>query len=151
MNSISAVGDTEFIASKNNKWSRYFRTVVLLGVAMNLVVGIPALFVPGTILSWIGLPPEVTEFWVRLACWLLILLSLTYIPAAIDPHRSPAHSWLTVAARWGGVFFVTATVVAQDLNLRYLYFALGDLIFAIPELIILTLVFKDTGNNLTRT
>ena len=92
MNSISAVGDTEFIASKNNKWSRYFRTVVLLGVTMNLVVGIPALFVPGTILSWIGLPPEVTEFWVRLACWLLILLSLTYIPAAIDPHRSPAHS-----------------------------------------------------------
>ena len=92
MNSISAVGDTEFIASKNNKWSRYFRTVVLLGVTMNLVVGIPALFVPGTILSWIELPPEVTEFWVRLACWLLILLSLTYIPAVIGRQ-------LTVAAR----------------------------------------------------
>ena len=75
-----AVGETDLIASNNNNWARYFRIVVLTGVAMNLVVGIPALFIPGTILDWIGLPLEVTEFWVRLACWLLILLSLTYIP-----------------------------------------------------------------------
>ena len=134
------------ISSKGNKWPRYFGIVVILGVAMNLAVGIPALFIPGTILSWIGLPLEVTEFWARLACWLLILLSLTYIPTAIDPFRSPAHSWITVAARWGGVFFVTAMVVTQDLNLRYLYFAVGDLMFAIPELIILMLAFK-TGKN----
>jgi len=140
-----AVGDTELTASNNN-WARYWRIVVLVGVAMNLVVGIPALFIPGTILDWIGLPFEVTEFWVRLACWLLILLSLTYIPTAIDPYRSPAHSWLTVGARWGGVFFVTITVVAQDLSLGYLYFALGDLIFAIPELIILNMVFKNKSD-----
>ena len=137
-----AVGDTELIASNKNNWAMYWRIVVLTGVVMNLVVGIPALFIPGTILDWIGLPLEVTEFWVRLACWLLILLSLTYIPTAIDPYRSPAHSWITVGARWGGVLFVTITVVAQDLSLGYLYFALGDLIFAIPESIILTMVFK---------
>ena len=134
------------IASNNNNWARSFRIVVLTGVAMNLVVGIPALFFPGTILDWIGLPIEITEFWVRLACWLLILLSLTYIPTAIDPYRSPAHSFLTVAARWGGVFFVTIVVVTQDLSLGYLYFALGDLIFAIPESIILTMVFKDRSD-----
>lgn len=133
-------------ASNNNNWARYWRIVVLLGVAMNLVVGIPALFIPGTILDLIGLPFEVTEFWVRLACWLLILLSLTYIPTAIDPYRSPVHSWITVGARWGGVFFVTITVVAQDLSLGYLYFALGDLIFGIPELIILNMVFKDRSD-----
>ena len=131
------------IASNKNNWAMYWRIVVLIGVAMNLVVGIPALFIPGTILGWIGLPLEDTEFWVRLACWLLILLSLTYIPTAIDPYRSPAHSWITVGARWGGVFFVTIVIVAQDLSLGYLFFALGDLIFAIPESIILTMLFKN--------
>ena len=84
-----------------NRYARYFGIVVIVGVAMNFAIAVPSLIVPGTILSWIGLPAEVTEFWVRLACWLLLLLSLSYIPTAIDPYRSPAHSCLTVGARWG--------------------------------------------------
>ena len=131
---------------RKGRWARYFGIVVILGVVMNLAAGIPGILMPGAVLSFIGLPQEVTEFWVRLACWLLVLLSLTYIPTAIDPYRSPAHSWITVGARWGGVFFVSATTFTLGLNLRYLFFALGDLIFAIPELILLTLAFRDNKN-----
>ena len=113
---------------------------------MNLGAAIPGMIVPGAVLSFMGLGPEVTEFWVRLACWLLILLSLAYVPTAIDPYRSPAHSWLTVGARWGGVCFVSTTTLILGLNFRFLIFALGDLIFAVPELILLTLAFRVNRN-----
>ena len=125
-----------------NKFAKLFGIVVLLGVLMNLVVGIPGILVPQQVLGFIGLPSETTEFWARLTCWLLLLLSFMYVPAALQPFRSPPHSWLTVASRWGGVFFVTSTTLIMSLDWRYLYFALGDLIFAIPELILLALAFR---------
>ena len=38
-------------------------------------------------------------------------------------------------------------VLSLDLDLRYLAFALADLIFAIPELVLLTMAFKTNGND----
>ena len=132
----------KMIQEGNGRSPKYFKFIVILGVVMNLGAAIPGIIVPGAVLSFLGLGPEITEFWVRLACWLLILLSFTYVPTAIDPYRSPAYSWLTVGARWGGVFFVSATTLILGLNPRFLIFALGDLIFAIPELIFLALAFR---------
>ncbi|MDA0735341.1 MAG: hypothetical protein O2909_12200 [Chloroflexi bacterium] len=129
-----------------DKFAKLFKITVLLGVLLNLVVGIPGVLVPQLVLGFIGLPIEATEFWARLTCWLLILLSFMYIPAALQPFRSPPHSWLTVASRWGGVFFVTTVTLTMSLDWRYLYFALGDLIFAIPELIFLALAFRSRNN-----
>jgi hypothetical protein len=126
-----------------NKYARIFGIVVILGVLMNLGAAIPGMIIPGAVLDFIGLEQEVTEFWARLASWLLILLSFMYVPAALQTFRSPAHGWLTVASRWGGVFFVSSTTFILGLNLRYLVFALGDLIFAVPELVLLALAFND--------
>ena len=142
MSSVNRAAEQE----QSNKFAKLFKITVLLGVLMNLVVGIPGVLVPELVLGFVGLPTETTEFWARLTCWLLILLSLMYVPAALQPFRSPPHSWLTVASRWGGVFFVTTLTLAMALDWRYLYFALGDLIFAIPELIFLALAFRSRNN-----
>lgn len=138
MSNVNQAADLE----QANKFAKLFKIVVLLGVLMNLVVGIPGILVPQQVLGFIGLPTEATEFWARLTCWLLLLLSFMYIPAALQPFRSPPHSWLTVASRWGGVFFVSIVTFTMALDWRYLYFALGDLIFAVPELILLALAFR---------
>jgi hypothetical protein len=129
---------------QSNKYARLFGIVVLIGALVNLGVAIPGIIIPGIVLDLIGLEPEVTEFWARFAAWLLILLSLMYVPAALQPFRSPAHSWLTVACRWGGVFFILSTTFILGLSLRYLIFVLLDLVFAVPELILLALAFRQT-------
>jgi hypothetical protein len=128
---------------QSNNYARLFGVAVLIGVLVNLGVAIPGMIIPGTVLDFIGLEPEVTEFWARFAAWLLILLSFMYVPAALQPFRSPAHSWLTVACRWGGVFFIFSTTFILGLNLRYLTFVLLDLIFAVSEQILLALAFRD--------
>jgi hypothetical protein len=138
MSVVSQMGYQE----RNNTFAKLFGVVVIIGVLMNLGAAIPGLIIPGWVLAFIGLGPEVTEFWARFACWLLILLSFMYIPAALQPFRSPAHSWLTVACRWGGVFFITATTLILSLNQLFLVFALWDLIFAIPELVLLALAYR---------
>jgi putative effector of murein hydrolase LrgA (UPF0299 family) len=89
---------------QSNKYARFFGIAVLIGVVVNLGAAIPGIIIPGMVLGLLGLEAEVTEFWARFAAWLLILLSLMYIPAGLQTFRSPAHSWLTVACRWGGVF-----------------------------------------------
>jgi hypothetical protein len=128
-----------------NKYARLFGVVVLIGVLVNLGAAIPGIIVPGVVLALIGLEPEVTEFWGRFAAWLLILLSSMYVPAALQPFRSPAHSWLTVASRWGGALFIFSTTLILGLNWCYLIFALLDLVFAVSELILLALAFRDEG------
>jgi hypothetical protein len=76
----------------SNKYARLFGIVVLIGVVVNLGAAMPGIIIPEIILGLLGLEPEVTEFWTRFAAWLLILLSLMYIPAGLQPFRSPAHS-----------------------------------------------------------
>lgn len=130
---------------QSNKYARLFGAVVIIGVLVNLGLAIPGMIIPGTVLYLIGLEPDVTDFWARFAAWLLVLLSFMYVPAALQPFRSPAHSWLTVACRWGGVFFIFATTFILGLSLRYLTFVLLDSIFAVSELVLLALAFKDGG------
>jgi hypothetical protein len=75
--------------------------------------------------------------WTRFAAWLLILLSLLYVPGAMDVYRYRATAQLSVLARLAGVlFFATQAAV---------YRMLGglDLAFFIPEAILLTLALRN--------
>ena len=128
-----------------NGHARNFGIVVWAGVLANSLVAATGIFTPGFLLSVLGLGTAMPDFWTRLAAWLLFLLSLYYIPAANRPFHSPINSWLAVAARWGGVVFVSSAVIFLDLSFRFLVFALFDLIFAIPETIFLALAFRSRG------
>ena len=125
-----------------NEYAKYFGRVVWIGVLANFVVAAFGIFAPGFLMSVLGLGTAVPDFWVRLTAWLLFLLSLFYIPAANAPFHSPVNSWLTVSARWGGVIFVSSVTFSLGLDLRFLVFAFFDLVFAVPELILLSLAYR---------
>ena len=109
---------------------RWFRRVVWLGIAANLALGVPTLLAPARMLAMTGLPVTDPLMWTRFAALLLILLSLFYMPAAIDPVRYRMTAFMAVASRLAGVlFFLTQPR-------EYLMFGLFDLVFLIPEAIL---------------
>jgi hypothetical protein len=116
-----------------NAYARWFGRIVWVGVFVNVVLSIPGLLFPEWLLGLLNLEPAVPTVWVRFSANLLILLSLFYIPAAINLYRYPANAWLAVFARFAGLaFFLTQPR-------EYLAFGLLDLTFAIPESILLIL------------
>jgi len=109
----------------------WFRRVLWLGIAANLLVAIPTLIVPEPMLMLFSLPPVAPLLWARFAAWLLILLSAFYVPAAIDPDRYRTIAWLAVGSRLAGVLFFMTQAAA--------YRTLGafDFVFFVPEVILL--------------
>lgn len=119
-----------------NTYAKWFSRVVGLGVLLNFALSLPTLFIPERMIALFDLEPAVPIVWVRFSANLLILLSLFYIPAAIDLYRYQASAWLAVISRLVGfTFFLTQP---RD----YLMFGLFDLAFAIPEGILLILAFR---------
>jgi hypothetical protein len=120
-----------------NSYAKWFGRLILLGVGVNIILSIPALLFPDWLLNLLGLELAVPQVWVRFAANLLILLSLFYIPAAIDLQRYQINAWLAVISRLAGfVFFLTQP---RD----YLMFGLIDLSFFIPETILLILALRN--------
>jgi hypothetical protein len=105
--------------------------VTWLGIAANLALAIPTLLVPDLMLRLTDLPAAEPIMWPRFAALLLILLSMFYIPAAKDPDRYRATAWTAVGSRLVGVlFFLTQPRI-------YLMFGLFDLVFFVPEAVLL--------------
>jgi hypothetical protein len=119
-----------------NAYARWFARVVWLGVIVNLALAIPTLFFPERMLALFKLQPAVPTIWVSFAANLLILLSLFYIPGAINLYHYRANAWLSVISRLFGVMFFLFQPRA------YLPFGLLDLTFAIPTGIVLILALR---------
>jgi hypothetical protein len=113
---------------------RWFSRATWIGIAANLALAIPTLAAPEALLARNGLPPAMPVLWPRFAALLLILLSVFYVPAALDPVRYRASAWLAVAARLAGVVFFVGFQAAEYHRLGYF-----DLAFFLPESILLTL------------
>jgi hypothetical protein len=109
----------------------WFSRVMWLGIVVNLALAGATLVAPARILALNGLPPASPLLWPRFAAWLLILLSVFYVPAAADPARYRLNAKLAVLARFAGVMFF-ATQAST-------YWGLGgvDLMFFLPEAILL--------------
>jgi hypothetical protein len=60
-----------------------------------------------------------------------------YMPAGIDPDRYRANAWMAVASRLVGVVFF---LVFQDAVYRTL--GLVDLVFFLPEVLLLTIAVR---------
>ena len=119
-----------------NTYSIWFGRVVWLGIFANLLIAIPALLLPGETLVLFAFPSAYPLLWVTVSALFLILLSLFYIPAALQPLRYPPVSWLTVLARLVGVVFFLG------FNRDYFVLGLFDLTFLIPEAILLFLAVR---------
>jgi hypothetical protein len=109
----------------------WFSRVMWLGIVVNVGLAIATLVAPARILALNGLPPASPLLWPRFASWLLILLSVFYIPAAADPSRYRLNAKLAVLARFAGVMFFSTQPST--------YWGLGgvDLMFFLPQAILL--------------
>ena len=112
------------------------------GIAVNVTVAVPALFSPTTILELLRIEATATPIWVSFTANLLILLSLFYIPAAIDPVAHKYTASLAVLARWAGAGFFTAAVYVFGESPSYLILGLIDLMFGLPLTILLWRIFR---------
>jgi hypothetical protein len=74
--------------------------------------------------------------------FLLVLLSIFYVPSAIDPLAHGYSAVVAIICRFGGVAFFT--IVGG----RYIVFGLFDLAFGLPQAILFLLAWK--SSNTTR-
>lgn len=114
-------------------WASRFGLLVRIGVVANLVLAMLGLLAPDLLLSLLRLPLARPDIWLRFAAWLLILLSLFYLPPASDPYRSRSASMLVVAARFAGVVFFSSVFLLLDPAPTYLVLAGFDLAFGLPQ------------------
>ena len=120
-----------------SKAAVWFGRVVWLGILANFALAIPALFVPERVIEMANLPPAMPLLWPRFAAWLLILLSLFYMPGAMDPYKYRVTAWLSIVSRLAGVFFFWVTQPPE-----YRLFGTFDFVFLVPEAILLPIALK---------
>ncbi len=111
---------------------RWFKRVLWIGIAANVALAVPVLVAPDRLIAFAGLPPATPLLWPRFAAWLLLLLSVFYMPAGIDPVRYRATAWSAVGARLAGVVFFLGFQAAVYRPMGYF-----DLVFLVPEAILL--------------
>lgn len=114
---------------------RWFKRVVWVGIVANLALALPTIAAPAQMLAMSGLPTATPDLWPRFAGILLVLLSVFYMPAAIDPDRHRATAWFTIVSRLTGVVFFS-------FEPRYLMLGLFDGVFLIPQAILLIIAVR---------
>ena len=120
---------------------RWFTRVMWIGIIANLALAIPTLLYPAMMLARNSLPPAEPLMWPRFSALLLILLSVFYMPAGIDPDRYRANAWFAVASRLVGVVFF---FVFQSPEYRLL--GTVDLVFFVPEVILLAVALRQASS-----
>jgi membrane protein YdbS with pleckstrin-like domain len=80
------------------KYARWFKRAVWLGIVADWVLAIPVIFAPQWVLGILGLRATADPTWTAFAGLLVLLLSLFYIPGANQPHRFRFSAWLAVFA-----------------------------------------------------
>ena len=118
----------------------WFKRVLWVGILANFGLAVPTLFAPGRMIDLIGLPPATPLLWPQFAGLLLILLSIFYMPAGIDFMRYRATAWSAVGSRLAGVIFFVGFQSREYHMLGYF-----DLVFLVPEAILLTLALRQGG------
>jgi hypothetical protein len=88
-----------------NKYGRWFCWSVFAGILQDWFFALPGIFYPNTVLGVAQTEPATQPIWPAYACMLLILLSIFYIPGALNPIRNASLALFTVVARLGGVIF----------------------------------------------
>ena len=116
---------------------RWFSRVVWLGIICNLALAVPTLVAPQQTMALTQMPSASPLLWPQFSALLLILLSVFYIPAALDFERYRITAWCTVGSRLAGVVFFVGFQPAAYHVLGYF-----DLVFFVPEAVLLTLAFR---------
>jgi hypothetical protein len=123
--------------------ARLFSWSVYAGIVVNMLLVFPAVFAPDTVTQWFGLEPASPAIWLRFSGWLLLLLSIFYVPAALDPDRYRLAARLAILARFAGAAFFLGQIALADLPRGYLPFGLADLAFGVVQGLLLARLGSD--------
>jgi hypothetical protein len=126
---------------------KLFAIIVWLGVIANWSFGIWAVFIdPHSLVAFFKLGPLESTIWLYNYSFLLMILSLFYIPAAHDPDRYRANAWLLIIGRLvpASTFFVG--VLFGFMPKGFATLGIGDAAFGILELILLLRIVKSSQN-----
>jgi hypothetical protein len=118
--------------------ARWFKRMMWLGIFANLALALPTIAAPGLLIDMAGLPTATPELWPRFAGLLLVLLSIFYTPAATDIDRYRVVCWFALLSRLAGVLFFAVE------GPPYLLFGLFDLVFLVPQGILLLIAVRGT-------
>jgi hypothetical protein len=122
---------------------KLFCIVVWLGVIANWTFAVWAVwFNPHTLLALFKLGDLNPTIWLYNYSFLLMILSLFYIPAAHDPFRYRANAWLLIVGRLvpASTFFIGSA--AHFMPPGFATLGIGDSTFGIIELILLIRIFS---------
>ena len=122
---------------------RLFCIVVWLVVIANWTFAIWAVFFnPRSLLGLFKLGDVASTVWLYNYSFLLMILSLFYIPAAHDPFRYRANAWLLIIGRLvpASSFFIGSTM--HFMPAGFVTLGIGDATFGIIELILLIRIFR---------
>ena len=81
-----------------NKYTKWFRIALWLGVILDLLLGLPGIFFPNTMLRLLHLRPSTDIVWTATASILTVALALMYTTAN-DPILYRRAAWNAVIAR----------------------------------------------------
>ncbi len=126
-----------------NVYAKWFGRVTWLGIIANMFFVIPCFFFPEQLLSLLQMHIPFPIIWVRAAAMLLFIISVFYIPGAIDPYRYKETAWISIfpSRAFGSTFFITEVFLfGQDTG--FLSIAFVDLFFGVVEAILLTLALR---------
>jgi hypothetical protein len=121
---------------------KLFCIVVWLGVIANWAFAVWAVwFNPHSLLAFFKLGDLNPTIWLYNYSFLLMILSLFYIPAAHDPFRYRANAWLLIVGRLvpASTFFMG--VLGGFMPKGFATLGIGDSTFGIIELILLIRIF----------
>lgn len=110
-----------------NAYIRWFQRFIWLGIAMNMVFALPALFAPALLTAVVGLPPVLSDPWLENTGMLLVGISLFYLPSGCNAPRFVVHSWLCVLSRLIAVAFWIYLIDTSNQSQVFVPMLMGDL------------------------
>jgi mono/diheme cytochrome c family protein len=116
----------------------WFQRIVWIGIIANVVLTLTSIIFTEQVIALLALDPATPLVWPKFGAFGILLLTGFYIPAGIDPCRSPFATAFTVVCRFAGFFFFA--IVGG----RYIAFGLFDLIFGAPQAVFLYLAWRRT-------
>jgi hypothetical protein len=126
-----------------NVWAAWFRRTVFLGIVVNMFFVIACFFLPRQMCDLLHMKQPDPIIWVRTSGMLLFIISVFYIPGAIDPFRYRATAIMhIIPSRACGSSFFIYSVVFRGQEPGFLSIALVDLFFGVVSAVFLFLAFR---------
>jgi hypothetical protein len=125
-----------------NTYAKWFGRIVWIGIALNMIFVFGLFFFPVGFLGLLNIPAP-PAIWARTAGMLLGIISILYIPGAVDPMR---YRWTAILSivpsrAFGSTFFLAETLVF-GWPIGFLSIALVDLTFGLIEAVLLHKAYR---------